>query len=336
METSEGRRAHRVSAGSINLTIDAPGEGPWAQVVGRFVACLGPAGREPACGTITCGATVTLPDSPPDVVDQVSGVSLWTNAGQPIVDSPSGRASFPSSTTVIIDNDPEYSPSHVGQLMIPHALAWILASHDEWLLHAAAVIPPASTPGGNTAILITGPTGTGKSTSAVAALNAGWLVLADDMVTVRPNTGGFEVRGILLPLSAPGELTGVAAHAPPLANDPRGRRVIGQPGSVPLDPRWWAIGAVAVVGHGDQASGAATPMSGSQAVQSLWPAMFGAMGGARLRRWFPRAAGLSRLPSFRLNLGTDSDTRMTSTVDALAVIATIVEAQFTNDQLSRR
>lgn len=75
------------------------------------------------------------------------------------------------------------------QVIVPHglapALAELLRSRGVFLLHAACVAPAP----GRAAMLIVGPSGTGKTTTALALAGAGMELLADDSTFYRPADG---------------------------------------------------------------------------------------------------------------------------------------------------
>jgi hypothetical protein len=59
---------------------------------------------------------------------------------------------------------------------------WILSQHDRRLVHAAAVAPPGS----DTGVLLAGAGGSGKSTTAMLCLGAGFRYAGDDYIAVSP------------------------------------------------------------------------------------------------------------------------------------------------------
>ncbi|HEX7706059.1 MAG TPA: hypothetical protein VF701_06320 [Thermoanaerobaculia bacterium] len=61
-------------------------------------------------------------------------------------------------------------------------LHWILSEHGRRLVHAAAVAPPGS----NIGVLLAGAGGSGKSTTAMLCLNAGFHYAGDDYTAVSP------------------------------------------------------------------------------------------------------------------------------------------------------
>ncbi len=196
---------------------------------------------------------------------------------------------------------------------LPVALAWVLAAQDRWIVHGAGVVPPEA----SGALIATGPAGAGKSTTAAAALAAGWPVLADDLLVVRPGPGAPAVTGVPRPLAVPPD---VGAHlGRPLGGDPRGRRAV----DAELAGGWHPIAAVLVLGHGDHAATEAVRIRAVDAVRALTTAHFPAAIDGRMRSWFPVAARLARLPAWRLDLGADPADRLAGTAAALRAVAAV-------------
>jgi hypothetical protein len=326
------RHTHRIAVGPVDLAIDTPETGAWFDLASRLVSVLGPGTKAQPEGNIVCGVPVARPPGEPDTTNEEVGAALWSTIEAPVVELPAGRIEFSGSHTVRLDAAPDVSPAEIGRLMMPHALGWLLTHHQIWLLHAAAVVPPDGADSPGSAIVITGPSGQGKSTCAVAALEADWAVLADDMVLLRRAYGGLEVQGLRFPLSAPADLVGVRTPAVPIEHDLRRRRSIGRPGSVPLANGWWPVGAVALVGHGDHTLSAATRIDSVTTVRSLWLSVFGAPGRSRIGAWFALAAELSRLDSYELSIGTDPADRLASTLGALREIDRRLVPAITNNQ----
>jgi hypothetical protein len=73
-------------------------------------------------------------------------------------------------------------PYHLVALPLLPIVSWLLADRGCAVVHAAAVATEAG------ALLIGGRSGTGKSTAAVACLNAGLGFLGDDMCIIEPGT----------------------------------------------------------------------------------------------------------------------------------------------------
>jgi hypothetical protein len=185
-------------------------------------------------------------------------------------------------------------------------LTWLLGAVDRWVIHAAAVVSP-----GGEAVVAVGPGGAGKSTVAAAALEAGWPVLADDLVVVRAGPTGLEACGVPRPLAVPSEFSRLG---PAIRDDPRRRRRIDGG----LAAGWWPIGHLAVLAHGDVGVTTTEPLGAMEAFLAVRTAHFAADVPSRLGGWFSIAGRLARLPAVRLALGTQSDSRLATTIGALA------------------
>jgi hypothetical protein len=73
-------------------------------------------------------------------------------------------------------------PYHLVALPLLPILSWLLAAHGRAVVHGAAVVTEAG------ALLIGGRSGTGKSTAAVACLDAGVGFVGDDLCVIEPGT----------------------------------------------------------------------------------------------------------------------------------------------------
>lgn len=82
-------------------------------------------------------------------------------------------------------------------------LCEILAGAGQHFIHAACLAAEAGgsqRPGGRRAVLLTGPSGHGKTTSALALAKAGMTFLSDDVTFLCEEDGALRVWGIRLPL----------------------------------------------------------------------------------------------------------------------------------------
>jgi hypothetical protein len=317
MEPGGGnRRTWKTSVGEVEVLLDGPAEGPWADAINWFVTCADPGGEQPQAGHLRFAEPVVLPQTAPLSFNEGLDFSLWTTPVGPIVRMGPARLAFPDANSGTIDA-PEAQVSDAVRWGLPYLLSWILGAHDVWLVHGAAVVPPGF---GDNALLITGSTGSGKSTSAACALAAGWPVIADDMVVIRSSGNGLELTGVRFPIRVPTDLSGSALSGPSIGNDLRQRRAVGVPGDVPLLRGWRAVGGIAVVGHGSEQETRIERISSTTALSSLWPAAFASLFSGHFRTWFSLAAELSRRDAFDLRLGNDPDHRVASTIEAFSSI----------------
>ena len=194
---------------------------------------------------------------------------------------------------------PVDAPFHRMLLLV---VTHLLAHHRRYVLHAAAVVP------GDHAVLVLGDTGKGKSTTALAGLEADWPVLADDMVVVRAGRDGPEVAGIARPGAVPGDVAG-HLDTEHIDGDMRRRRAL-LPSA--FTAGWFPVGAVVRVGHGHEPAGELHTLDGRNTMYALMSAFGAAATPAFLRSFLPTAAVLSRGPAFELLLGADPAQRLSN------------------------
>lgn len=86
--------------------------------------------------------------------------------------------------------NPNLLPSWEYGAPLRHHFHWLALQNQASLVHAASFLSP----GGG--ILLTGPGGSGKSTTTVAALAAGWKILGEDLCWVETGGPDIRVRGV--------------------------------------------------------------------------------------------------------------------------------------------
>jgi hypothetical protein len=181
-------------------------------------------------------------------------------------------------------------------------LASLLAQRERYMLHGAAIA------GGGRALLLLGPTGSGKSTLAWAARRAGWGVLADDQVFVRPSSGEYAVCGMRKPVAVPGELF---SEAPAGAHHrERGGRSRWEIPASALAGGWHRVSGILSPKHARSGDGDIVRLSSHE----LLPALLGAFAGSGhpplLRGWLPHAAALSRVGGWEIQLARPVERRL--------------------------
>lgn len=182
------------------------------------------------------------------------------------------------------------------------AITYLLAPFDRYMLHGCAVGREGQ------AFLVLGESGSGKSTLAWAAVQAGWDLLADDHIIVRPDGDGYEVCGIPKPPTVPAEV---------MRDPPTGARVFERAGrerwEIPatvLTEGWQRVQGVLIPRHGTTDEGALAPAD-TQELLRLIVGSFAAIGHRDLlRRFFPHAAALTRLPARELLHSRDPAVRL--------------------------
>lgn len=253
-----------------------------------------------------------VPSRPPDRV--VDDVDAWHDAGALVLRHRSGMTARVEGTVATVgggDADLVRAFRRLFQLVVTQ----LLAPLDRFVLHGGGLLA-----GDGRARLAVGDAGTGKSTLALAALSAGWRVLSDDLVVLRWRDGdGLEAAGIPRPIAVPGELGGAALEgARPLAGDPRERWEL--PVDV-LEPGWWPVAGTVALAHAAGADGDLRRLTGREALPRLVGSFLSAGDPDLLRRWFPAAAALGRLPAWELGHGADPSSRLAAARRGLAAVA---------------
>jgi tetratricopeptide (TPR) repeat protein len=170
--------------------------------------------------------------------------------------------------------------------LLPYLLTHLLATRHRFVLHGGAIVRDGQ------AVLVLGPTGSGKSTLTVSAAEAGWAVLSDDLVAVRLAGDQVEARGIAKPLLVPGALAerlGLDAH--PAERDLRERWVVT---GVEADDRWYPVAASIVSERSDENDAGAQVLSSQQLFEWLLFSFLAGRDEKRLRLYLPVAAALTR------------------------------------------
>jgi hypothetical protein len=94
------------------------------------------------------------------------------------------QMALPAGATEVRWWAPEADEALVAHLVLDHALPYRLSLRGELVLHGTCVAV------GDRAVAFSGPSGAGKSTLATAFATAGYPILADDCLLVRPGTNG--------------------------------------------------------------------------------------------------------------------------------------------------
>jgi hypothetical protein len=193
-------------------------------------------------------------------------------------------------------------------------LAALAASAGGCLAHAAAVGREGD------GLLLAGPGGSGKSTTAIAAAERGWSFCGDDFVLIHTGVGGPRVDALYN--TAKSTLAGARAaglamdHFPRLArstDDRADKTVFHVSTSAGLRVRAIVLPSVAEPGRG-RARAFLRPASRAEAVRALLPSSLLLIPGAAPEARARLAALPAGLPSFVLELGPDPQ----DNVDALA------------------
>jgi hypothetical protein len=181
-------------------------------------------------------------------------------------------------------------------------LTWLLARHARFMLHGAAVERDGI------ALLVLGHSGKGKSTLAAAALEAGWRVLADDVVIVHREgrDAGFRVHGVHRTPTFPIEIGGALTDSAVPLGDPRDRAEL--PRDVLTGGEHDLAGVVLVV-HSERDEGSLARTSGGRVLPLLLQSFAGSIDQQLRAAFFGTAGELSRLPVWELGHAADASRR---------------------------
>src|SRR5581483_2629591 len=164
------------------------------------------------------------------------------------------------------------------------------------------------------AALILGDSGVGKTTLVFGALRAGWDVLSDDLVLIRPGSAAPEMAGIPKALLAPAEVVSDDVPSWPLLNDPRSRRHVQ---FEDWDRSWRPVTRIVVIDHGTEEHAMLEPLERPELLGLLMHGML-----CRQRRsrqgYVELAMRLCALPAYRLRHAQAADDRARQAADALA------------------
>lgn len=254
------------------------------------------------------GVVDTVPARPADGHD--GPVRSWWDVDRVAAAHESGANATADRRRIVIGRSDDDTRWRSDRQLLFTVLSWWFERNGAIVLHAAAVVVD------DVALLLAGPTGAGKSTCIVAAIEQGWEVLSDDLVVVRATD---RVRAFGVPkrvaLDA-GQLTDIERPSTPLDGDERMRRTL----PVAFARRWVPIGGLVAIDHhdGDGACEALTHRDALATVMASWPEAV---------RSDARAGGLSQvaaiagLPAFRLLHRRDADGRVRAAATHLRQIS---------------
>jgi len=177
------------------------------------------------------------------------------------------------------------------EAIAPVLLGWVLAEHDRYLLHGAAVAS------GEATLLVLGSSGSGKSTLVAAAVEHGWRALSDDMVVVDLVDGSPRVHGLHRVPAVPIEIGGPVVGAGTPLHDPRRRAELSR--SLLSSQGGRAVGTV-LVAHGASGEGELRAVAKHEVVMSLLQSYAGMFDPQRRARFLPVAECVGALPAWRI------------------------------------
>jgi hypothetical protein len=258
---------------------------------------------------VRCSARApAMPRRAPDRTN--ADFRVWTTEDTLHLELTSGGRARVSATTAWIGTGRD-DPQRAAQCLLLPVLTHLLSFRDRYVLHAGSVVA------GGVAYLILGGTGTGKSTLGVAAVEHGWLLLGDDMVVVRRQDQRCSAAGIPRTVAVPSDVGSRLARGP-LTDDHRGRWEV--PAAV-LERGWFPVGGLISVGHGTTNRAGLRRVDGRAALSAVLRSYTSSLDPLHLRRFFPVAAALSRLPAWELRHGVEPRSRLSEVGRMLRGIA---------------
>lgn len=290
-----------VTIAGLSLRIEAADEARDAAIARTLGAA--PPGVAPAAITLRWQAEPQPTPSRPSEYPHGS-LRLWHVEGGVLLSRGDGLAALVTGDEIRIGGSCEDLDIGFRRIVEP-GLTFLLAHHGRLVLHAGAVAREGR------ALLLLGGSGSGKSTLAWAAARAGWEALSDDHVALRPREGGgYEVCGIPRPLAVP---TAVIDEPPEGARLlERAARSRWELAGTALAEGWRPLLGVVLPAHGQSPEGAIQPADGVQVMRALIASFVAAGDRELMRRYFPHAAALSRLPAWTIELGRQERTRLAS------------------------
>ena len=292
-----------VEIGDVSVLLTA-GDEARAEAIDGLLADLPAASTPPRIAVHYERAVPAMPDRAADYTAPDGDV--WFDDTTVHVRLFAGGAARATSTSATIGG----GEPRTFRMLFHSAVAHVLAFHDRFVLHAGAVAAAQD------AYVVVGGTGAGKSTLGLAALEAGWHLLADDMVVVRMSGETTDVAGVPRPAAVPTDL-GSALATSPLAGDVRARAVLPV---ATLRTGWLPVAGVISIGHAPSAAGTLEAVDGHATLRALLRSFVWTRNPLLLRRFFGTAAALSRLPGWDLRLGSHPGRRLMGAVDHLAAI----------------
>lgn len=281
---------------------------------------LGPATVTTAPPDHVVSITAAPPPARPSGVERVDGFDLllrpdflWLEESGAVLRSVSNSSK----------NGPQLYLLHrapTGQLGEPYLFVMtffnLIAIQNAWVpLHSALVQSPSG------ALLLVGASGRGKSTSSGAALRAGWPVAGDDVTFLRYGAQGIvEVLGLPRSLALPDEA--IPQQHRRYASATADYRVRRRLARFDRPDHWQPLVGCVEVDHGTRSQSDIAGLSPLGLVQALIRCeALASQDQNHVKLSMQVVNALTRLPGRRLLLGTNSESRMESTANALTVLA---------------
>ena len=257
---------------------------------------FGPTRAVPAATIAIAAATAVAPARP--ARSELLHIKFWDEPDGIVVATPGLVITVRGSRADAHVTDLAAIADFEGCVYLP--LTWLLARHDRFVLHGAGIVRDGR------ALLLLGQSGAGKSTLVVAALEAGWQALADDVVIVEAPATGFRLHGIHRTPAVPTEIGGPLAESAFRLDDLRNRAALSR---TVLTRGGHALAGVVLITHADDADGSLREAAGHQVLPKLLQSFAGSIDPTLRASFFAPAAALSRLPVWELGHAADPTMR---------------------------
>lgn len=253
---------------------------------------------------------------PPAACDSSVGpVDRWNEPSCVRFWHESGRGASVTKDEITID-----APLSVGadswrsaRQLLAEALAVWFGARGAVVMHAAHVGID------DVGLMALGPTGSGKSTVAAAALAAGWDVHGDDLAIVQRRGTAADVHGIpKRPSFDPLVMTRTDFPLEPDGRDARGRLTTS---ADLMTAGWTELRAIVDLEH-DNGHGTVKRIRHADTLHALIASTFGVHDGRHLAHCLPALASMADLPAYRIGLASSPDCRLGHVRDVLAWIWT--------------
>lgn len=276
-----------------------------AKALDLMFAAMPVAGAAPRARIDFCSGRLELPTRPAD--ELLGDIQCWHEPDGVTVEHETGMTARVSGGTATIRGDGPHLALVLRWICQP-VLAYLLTPFDRFLLHAGAVSR------GDTALLLLGESGSGKSTATYAALRAGWDVLGDDHVVTRRTGDAIEVFGIPKPLAVPADVASALSAGARRMHDERDRWEI--PSDV-IAGGWRRVASAVAVRHAESSRGEIEATDRLRLLRELIAAFPASGSREPLARFMPLAGAVSRASHSDLRLGRDPAHRVEDTGELL-------------------
>ena len=249
---------------------------------------------EPAWATISVDADVVAPPEA-EPQSELYHIRYWDAPGDAVVAGSAGLVLFVDGLEAHA-HLPDLDALQDFEACVYLPLTWMLARRDRFILHGAAVERDG------VAFLVLGHSGAGKSTLAAAALEAGWRVLADDVVIVHQVEDGFRIHGVHRTPAFPMEIGGSLTESATPLGDPRDRAEL--PRDVLTGGEHELVGVLLLV-HSEDDEGSLERAKGARVLPLLLQSFAGSIDPGLRAGFFGTAGALCRLPVWELGHAAD-------------------------------